>query len=81
MCTCVHAHTHACTRTCAYTCASLLWRSEGNLQEVALSPYHVGPGNLTQVVRLGSKQLYPLIILTAHRVRAQPRTWETLLLE
>lgn len=34
-------------------------RSEGILQDLVLSFYHVGPKDWTQVVRFGSKSLYP----------------------
>jgi hypothetical protein len=35
-------------------------RSEGYLQKPALSFHHVNPWDWTQVVRVGSKHLYPL---------------------
>lgn len=34
-----------------------VWRSEDNLQESSFSFYHVGPGNQTQVIRLGNEYL------------------------
>lgn len=34
-----------------------MWRSEGNLQELVLSFYYVGPGDWKQVVGLGGKHL------------------------
>lgn len=39
---------------------SLLWRSEGNVQESVLFFHHMGPRYQTQVVRFGGKTLYPL---------------------
>lgn len=36
------------------TCASMLmWTSEDNMQEAVLSVHSVGPGDQTQVLRLG----------------------------
>ena len=34
-----------------------MWRSEDNLQELALFFHHVGPRDGTQVIKLGSKHL------------------------
>lgn len=36
-----------------------VWRSEDNLQELVLSFHCVGSGDQTQVVRPGSKRVYP----------------------
>lgn len=41
------------------------WKSEGNLQDPILSFHHVGAGDLTQVVRHGSRYPYTMIILPA----------------
>lgn len=51
MCVCVYicAHAHA---------VLLVWRHEGNLEELVLSLYHVVPGIQIQVLRLGGKCLY-----------------------
>lgn len=43
-----HQHTHA-------------WRREDNRQESDLIVHHVGPGDGTQVSRLGYKHPYPLL--------------------
>lgn len=37
-----------------------LWRSEGSLQEMALSFCHVNSGDLTQVITFDGKHLYSL---------------------
>lgn len=42
-----------------YTTAHV-WRSEENFQELVLSFYRVNPGDQTQVLKLGSKNPYPL---------------------
>lgn len=43
-----------------YECAiAHVWRAEDNLQESALSFYHVGPTDPTQVLRVGGKHQYP----------------------
>lgn len=53
MCVCRSTHTMAC-----------LWISEDNFQELVLSLHQVGPGYQTQVIRLCSKHLYLLSLLT-----------------
>lgn len=37
-----------------------MWRSEDNFPESILSPYHVDPGDTSQIVRLGGRCLYPI---------------------
>lgn len=37
-----------------------VWRSEDNLEKLALSFYHAGPGTWTQVFGLGGKYFYLL---------------------
>lgn len=43
-----------------------MWRSEDDLQELDHSFYHPGPGDGTQVIRLGGKHLclpgYPIVL-------------------
>lgn len=53
---------------CACTMAHV-WRSEDNLPELVPSSYHVGPGNETQVVRLGTRHLSPLNHLAGPLIR------------
>lgn len=44
---------HMCTIAC-------IGRSEGNVQELILCFYHVGPGDLSQAARLPTNHLYTL---------------------
>lgn len=46
----------------AYGCVGItvhMWRSENNLRELVLS-YDMGPGDKTQVIKLGNRCLYLL---------------------
>lgn len=48
-----------CIYVCAFTvCCAVLWRSKDNLQESFLSFHHMGPGDPTQVMKIGGKYLY-----------------------
>lgn len=40
-------------------------RPENNLQELLLTNHHVGPGDRTQIIRLGGKRLLPASYLTS----------------
>lgn len=62
MCVCV------CVHVTAY-----LWRAEDHFQESILSFHYVGPRDWTQVVRLGSKYLYPIILLPVHSLNLTPK--------
>lgn len=42
-----------------------VWRTEANLCESVLPFYYVGPGNQTQVLRVGGKPLSPLSHLSS----------------
>lgn len=49
-----------CARVCVRVCTTAyVPQSETNLQELALL-HRMGPGSITQVVRLGSQHPYPL---------------------
>lgn len=41
-----------------YHVRACMWQSEDNLRELTFSFHYVGPGNLTQVIRLGTKNFY-----------------------
>lgn len=56
---CVFVYAHA---------IALAWRSEDALQELVLS-YHVGPGNQTQVIMLGTRHFSPLRHLAGPLIR------------
>lgn len=59
VCICMHVCVHVRMRAHAHA-VLLVWRSEGNLEELVLSFYHVVPGIQIQAVRLGGKYLCPL---------------------
>lgn len=70
-----------CTHTCSFFFLNILihfkllyaWmgacvaqrRPENNLQELLLTNHHVGPGDRTQIIRLGGKRLLPASYLTS----------------
>lgn len=56
-----------------------MWRSEDSLQKSVCSFHHVGLGNYTQVLRLGSKRLSPLDHLcSSYQYAACCQAWESL---
>lgn len=57
---CTHKHTPAHD-------TAPVWRLEDNSQELVLSFHCMGSGDRTQVIRLGSKRLYPLSQFTGPR--------------
>lgn len=58
---------------CAHMCAIVRDRMEVRRKFVVVvfSFYHVGPGHRIQVIRLGSKSLYPLRHLSGHQIYFQ----------
>lgn len=62
---------HPPTDQLLYAISDCVWRSEGN-QELILS-YYMGSGAETQVLRLGSRHLYPL----GHLAGPQHVFWTT----
>lgn len=56
-----------CVYMCVICTSWCMWWSQSNLQEIIVSSYHVGFGDQTQVLRVGSSHPYPL------RHRASPR--------
>lgn len=49
-----------CVCVCVFHGPLQVWRTEANLCESVLPFYYVGPGNQTQVLRIGGEPLSPL---------------------
>jgi hypothetical protein len=51
-----------------FVCASItvrIWQSENNFVKLVLSFHHIGPGDQSQIIRLGGKHFYPLSYLSS----------------